>query len=100
HEAAGAFTPPPVLDAWGNPIIYVPGGDPNANPPSGGLKVYVTGNNGAPELRIIRSPDNRAFWASAGPDGIFNYADSNHNNQLDVATETIGGDDNVYSFEQ
>ena len=36
----------------------------------------------ANELRQIRSPDNRPFWASAGPDGDFRT-----------------GDDNMYSFE-
>jgi prepilin-type N-terminal cleavage/methylation domain-containing protein len=62
--------PPVLLDGWNNPIIFVPA--------SGLQKVYV-GGSATPV--IIQSPDNRPFWASAGPDGDFTR-----------------GDDNIYSF--
>ena len=67
---------PVLLDAWQNPIIFVP---------SGGLAVRLNSDkddNTAGENAIIKSPDNRPFWASAGADGNFR-----------------NGDDNVYSFE-
>ena len=80
----GSNTPQPslVLDAWGNPILFVP---------AGGLfgvtagDVYHDNIVPAPGAHNgpIKSPDNRPFWASAGPDGDFSK-----------------GDDNMYSFEQ
>jgi len=57
--------------------------------PSGGLVFWTAINStstappGPDWFEGIRSPDGRAFWASAGPDGSF-----------------IDGDDNIYSFEQ
>ena len=99
--------PPLVLDAWGNPIIFVPAGGlcGGKGGDSDPLTMYVGGRAGEKDsagnlvakmvvsvdpgqqpgpnqLRQIRSPDNRPFWASAGPDGDFRT-----------------GDDNVYSFE-
>ena len=64
------------LDAWGNPIILVPG--------SGlwGLEVGGVTIPNDPD-RAIKAPDNQPFWASAGPDGDFSK-----------------GDDNIYSFEE
>jgi hypothetical protein len=48
------------LDAWGNPIIFVP---------AGGLAgVHVD---------PVRSPDGRPFFASAGADGDFATGDDN-----------------------
>jgi prepilin-type N-terminal cleavage/methylation domain-containing protein len=74
---------PVVKDAWGNPIIYVPGEwtDPATNTD------YHRGLDGVRHAgvagtRHIEAPDHRAFWASAGPDGRFDE-----------------GDDNLYSFE-
>ena len=57
-----------MADGWGNPIIFVPGQE---------------GLNGLDSGRIVKAPNNRPFWASAGPDGDFSKAD-----------------DNLYSFEQ
>ncbi len=83
-------SPPAFVDAWNNPIMFVP---------SGGLQhVQLTQgpNNTNGNTYTIRSsgvysesqtlpalgPKDRPFWASAGQDGNFQY-----------------GDDNVYSFE-
>ena len=75
------------LDGYGNPILYVP---------ASGLIVYYTPANPsnampdpanpATQARVIRSPDGRPFFASAGPDGNFNLAPD-------------GNDDNLYSFQ-
>ncbi|HYE20555.1 MAG TPA: prepilin-type N-terminal cleavage/methylation domain-containing protein [Tepidisphaeraceae bacterium] len=62
--------PPVLLDAWGNPVIFVPAGGLNG--------VLVNG-----KATRITSLDNLPFFASAGADGSF---------------ET--GDDNVYSFDR
>jgi hypothetical protein len=104
-----------MLDAFGNPIIYVPNDKPliignykgNYTPVNyligdsvkntGNGKYYVCIKNvtllapttGAPpsidwwENALITSPDGKAFWASAGPDGNFG---------------TPG--DNIYSFQK
>jgi len=56
-----------IADGWRNPVLLAP---------VGGVRVFV---NGTPQT--ITSPDHRAFWFSAGPDGDFSK-----------------GDDNVYSF--
>jgi hypothetical protein len=81
--AAGGTPPNPplIVDAWGNPIIFVP---------AGGLYGMTVG-----EILRLRAPtsatsfngpitsnDKRPFWASAGADGDF-----------------AKGDDNIYSFE-
>ncbi len=69
----GAPNPPILVDAWSNPIIYVP--------PSGLSGVTVAGDTN----RIVTShrvrgpyggseslePGASGFWASAGPDGDF-----------------------------
>jgi len=76
-----ARTEPILADAWENPLLFVP---------SGGLKdvtLESTGGTGGTKHVITSSgqavsPANRAFWASAGPDGNF-----------------ITGDDNLYSFQ-
>jgi prepilin-type N-terminal cleavage/methylation domain-containing protein len=71
---------PVPLDAWGNPIIFVPGGS------LGNGSVYGPGSGAlvAGGISITaRSPDGRPFFASAGPDGDFSK-----------------GDDNLYSFEK
>jgi prepilin-type N-terminal cleavage/methylation domain-containing protein len=60
---------PIVLDAWNNPIIYVP---------AGGLQNVRVGT----ATKTIQAPDERAYFASAGADGSF-----------------LTGDDNVYSFQ-
>jgi prepilin-type N-terminal cleavage/methylation domain-containing protein len=89
-------TTPVFLDAWGNPIICVIGGELGtktalaAGPvPYGALVVNGTYSNGtvtnptqAQSIQIT-SPDQRLFFASAGPDGNFSK-----------------GDDNIYSFQK
>ena len=80
---AGGGVPNPtlVLDAWGNPIIFVPAGG------LFGMTVGEIPRLAAPTAGMLNGPiqsnDKRAFWASAGADGNF---------------ET--GDDNIYSFEE
>jgi type II secretory pathway pseudopilin PulG len=72
-------TVPVLLDGWGNPIIFVPGGvlGDGAMPADTGS--LIAGGNST----TAKSPDGRPFWASAGPDGNFST-----------------GDDNLYSFEK
>ena len=62
------------LDAWGNPILLIPG--------SGLINVTVGGQLMGP-TNPVKAQDNQPFWASAGPDGDFQK-----------------GDDNIYSFEE
>jgi prepilin-type N-terminal cleavage/methylation domain-containing protein len=73
------YDPPVLIDAWGFPLIYVP---------SGGMTGVNFADNGATNQTITssgatNSPQNRGFWASAGPDGDFST-----------------GGDNLYSFGQ
>ena len=69
EDMTGAVRAAPILlDAWDNPIIFVP---------AGGIALQQGGQN-----LVVKSPDNRPFWASAGPDGNFQK-----------------GDDNLYSYE-
>jgi prepilin-type N-terminal cleavage/methylation domain-containing protein len=77
-----------LLDAWGNPIIYVPSGGLEgvvlkAAPTSATL--YLVQSNGTTAYTTPPTPKTNArpFFASAGPDGDF-----------------AKGDDNIYSFEQ
>ena len=87
--------PPIPLDAWGNPIIFVPGC---------GLQVAVSGDGsgsgGTPKLlpTTVKGRDLRGFWASAGPDGAFNRLPGN-DGTIGNADDVPAGDDNVYSFE-
>jgi prepilin-type N-terminal cleavage/methylation domain-containing protein len=84
REKPGTIPPPPgsytsvsalhLLDAWGHPLLFVPGG--------GLMGVTRAGAVVNDYLTPIKSPDERPFWASAGPDGDFSK-----------------GDDNLYSFE-
>lgn len=75
-----------LLDAWGNPIIFVPaGGLAGVTLKADSSKLYLIQSTGvtaytgtAPTLT-----GGRPFFASAGPDGDFSK-----------------GDDNLYSFEQ
>ena len=81
--------PPLILDAWGNPIIFVGSGglkgvwfeahrtSPTAEPPN--KKVTSVG---VLDESVATPQSARPFFASAGPDG-------------DIET----GDDNMYSFE-
>lgn len=75
--------PSMLVDAWGNPLIFVP--------PSGLGPITVGGNANQIQTSVgvqaaagytTFAPGASWFWASAGPDGDFST-----------------GDDNVYSFE-
>ena len=43
-------------------------------------------------------PNARPFFASAGPDGRFGFADRNGDSIFD-SNDIVAGDDNIYSFE-
>ena len=118
------LTTPIILDAWRNPVIFVPGtsaytGVSGTDPAKGlligrpysatvlyspGQYVVINVGSNAPlsfkciqsvqnvtppnatywqPMPAIAAPNNRPFFASAGPDGDFSK-----------------GDDNIYSFEQ
>ncbi len=75
RNASGtALDPPVLLDAWQNPIIFVPATG-LTSVTVGGVSTTITTTGTA------GSVVNRPFFASAGPDGDFSK-----------------GDDNVYSF--
>jgi prepilin-type N-terminal cleavage/methylation domain-containing protein len=71
--------PPVLVDAWNNPIIYVPATGLGNVTVAG--QSYNISSAGAYALAGSPPPGARPFWASAGPDGDFSK-----------------GDDNVYSF--
>ena len=75
-----ASKPRLVLDAWHNPIVFVP---------ASGIEVIVKRADGTIGPKLVRSPDKRPFWASAGPDGMFTDPDG----------KKAVGEDNVYSFD-
>jgi type II secretory pathway pseudopilin PulG len=80
---------PILLDAWNNPIIFVP---------PGGLRIYDPVDD--TELMIVQSPDNRPFFASAGPDGTF-LGIYGSGDAPAVRREKIldGAANNLYSFQ-
>jgi prepilin-type N-terminal cleavage/methylation domain-containing protein len=88
-----ALSTPVILDAWGNPIIFVLGGVLGNNPsnvtltasytPPVGSGGIITGSGSSATATQVHSPDYHPFFASAGPDGDFSK-----------------GDDNLYSFEK
>ena len=79
-----AETESTLLDAWGNPVLFVP---------AGGLRIYnpVTGTL----LKTIQSTDRRPFFMSAGPDGVFGPVTDSKSSTGYVDKS----DDNLYSFE-
>jgi prepilin-type N-terminal cleavage/methylation domain-containing protein len=81
-------TVPVVLDAWNNPIIFVP---------AAGLVIRDPKNNAI--VKTIVAPNNRPFFASAGADGAFQGIPE----EADVATRIerilAGAEDNIYSFD-
>lgn len=94
---------PILLDAWDNPIIFVPAsglrgvylGDPAEEFVITSAKVYS-----ATELPDgIVAPNARPFFASAGPDGIFSFRDANSSGTFEAGSDPGAGDDNLYSFE-
>jgi prepilin-type N-terminal cleavage/methylation domain-containing protein len=72
-----------MLDAWGNPIIFVADGFESLNSAGvvipqanmGGL-TGLTSSLAAPQSPF-RAPDRRPFWFSAGPDGKYETHDDN-----------------------
>ena len=82
-------TVPVLLDAWGNPIIFVPGGTLgngaalNNGAVTPGTGAMRSGSGTAGITTMAKSPDGHPFFASAGPGGDFS-----------------NGDDNLYSFEK
>jgi prepilin-type N-terminal cleavage/methylation domain-containing protein len=78
-SANAPLSTPVVLDAWGNPIIFVMGGVLGA-PSSSSTGLLTAGGQSGQQ---VHSPDYHPFFASAGPDGNFS-----------------NGDDNLYSFEK
>lgn len=97
-----------ILDAWDHPIIFVPAaglafvtlGDVNdaKNP------YVITSTKTYSQALITNTPNDpvppnaRPFFASAGPDGLFGFADRNKDGVFD-SNDIIAGDDNIYSFE-
>jgi prepilin-type N-terminal cleavage/methylation domain-containing protein len=78
NSVAAAQAIPVVLDAWGNPIVFVMGGV--LGEPSGSASGLL---NAGGNVVQVSSPDYHPFFASAGPDGDFSK-----------------GDDNLYSFDK
>lgn len=83
--------PPLPLDAWNNPIIFVPGGGLT------GVTFAQFGDDQPGDFRTVVAPGNRPFWASAGPDGVLGNFDPD-SDPLTI-NSILGGDDNLYSFE-
>lgn len=99
---------PILLDAWGNPIIFVPAsglrgvylGEPAQEFVITSVKVYLpsgTGPNVLPDGVV--APNARPFFASAGPDGVFSHLYGSDDTP-GTADDISGGDDNLYSFER
>jgi prepilin-type N-terminal cleavage/methylation domain-containing protein len=103
---------PVLLDGWGHPIIFVPStgldlvyiGDPtDSRNPFRVTSVKSYPKTGGGSLTAAESiapiPGARPFFASAGPDGMFSYADNNTSMSPDAGDDGAG-DDNLYSFEK
>jgi len=67
---------PLLVDGFGNPMLYIPTGLGNIT--AGGPGFVTVGG----VKKVVKSPDGKPFWVSAGADGNFTT-----------------GDDNLYSFE-
>jgi len=88
-----------LVDGWGNPVIFVPpGGLMEVRFKDGSVRkvtsVGVVNNNTDPP-----PPGATAFFASAGPDGIFGWVNVDGEDEFKPGEDIVGGDDNVYSFE-
>jgi len=88
-----------LVDGWGNPLIFVPpGGLMEVRFKDGSVRkvtsVGVVNNNTDPP-----PPGATAFFASAGPDGIFGWVNVDREDEFKPGEDIVGGDDNVYSFE-
>ena len=103
-SANGNVSGPVMLDGWGNPLIFVPAGGlvtkVSGGPGQNGTQIVLVRSSGVIPLNTSANPytaknppplkdNDHPFWASAGPDGDF-YG----------GTNTNGGDDNIYSFQQ
>jgi hypothetical protein len=69
-----------IIDAWGHPLLFVPGSGLRGVQFGEGPTArngYVQPVTGPIEAQGIRSPDGRAFWVSAGPDGFYDTHDDN-----------------------
>lgn len=103
--AVNPATPEPanatfLLDTWGNPIIFVPpGGLVDVRYAADLSNAKTVTSNGVINTGATLPAGTRGFFASAGPDGIFGWADVDGNNQFNPGTDIAGGDDNLYSFE-
>lgn len=89
-DATHPINPPILVDGWGNPILFVPGAaapPPTPTQPPWPWQLQVHHRNeqhiNTDDIKPVSVPNNRPFWASAGPDGNFDT-----------------WDDNIYSFEQ
>jgi len=93
NYAAATDATPVMLDAWNNPIIFVPApglagvtfesaGTTQHRITSSGIKPDLNGDGDFYDTNELAPGGSRPFFASAGPDGIFTT-----------------GDDNIYSFE-
>ena len=83
-----------VLDAWHNPIIFVPPGGMHVwmNPDGRGLREWIVRTSGTYDLKLPVppvGPNDRPFFASTGPDDCF----------TDVMQADDFASDNVYSFQ-
>jgi prepilin-type N-terminal cleavage/methylation domain-containing protein len=74
--------PPVPLDAWGNPIIFVPSGGLGGVTMRNEAGTFIVTSGGMMRPGDPLKPAIRPFFASAGPDGDFTT-----------------GDDNEYSFQ-
>jgi prepilin-type N-terminal cleavage/methylation domain-containing protein len=107
---------PLILDGYGNPIMFVPGGGLGiSSPPSAGPTslVWLDGANAGiitstgpittssnPYILTKYTPAtltlaNQPFFVSAGPDGSLDNSHPNPTNPSDTSAST---DDNIYSF--
>lgn len=85
--AAPVTIGPVMLDAWGNPIIFVPASGLIVRLEADGNNEYMIRSHKAetvanPRTPVAVQPNARPFFASAGADGDFGK-----------------GDDNLYSFQ-
>jgi prepilin-type N-terminal cleavage/methylation domain-containing protein len=104
------FKAPVPVDGWGNPVIFVPPGGVlvalgSVEPTDEPVRLITSTKIYRPS-QITSGADvpvgTRPFWASAGPDGILGFLDTDNNGTYDpppAGGDIAGGDDNVYSFQ-
>jgi type II secretory pathway pseudopilin PulG len=97
----GEPNPPVMVDGWGNPIIFVPPGGLDGVIIDG-VSYRITSAGIFPSTTPVADlpQSRRAFFASAGPDGAFDFIDVNGNGTFNAGVDRAAGDDNLYSFEQ